>query len=593
MASREARTPSYEWVLRPVEEALCLDLSRQLNISELSARLLYHRGARSVEDAAKFLETSLAGIRSPFLFSSMETAVERVVLAIRRRERILVYGDYDVDGLTGTAVVVQFLRQAGLEPLVYIPDRLGLGYGFHAECVPAFRDRGVTLILTVDCGVSASETVALANDLGIDVIVTDHHEWGDSNPPALAILNPKLPQGGFPFRELAGVGVAFYLVMALRSRLREIGFWRERPEPNLRSYLDLVALGTLADMVPLQQENRIFVKFGLEEISAPKRPGLAVLKEQSGLRNGAVDGRAVLYRLVPRINAPGRLGSPEEALQILLCENLEEARRIAGALEERNQRRKALEDEVYLEAEKLARRRLEESDMPVLVLGGDGWHRGILGIVAARLAEDFDRPVVLVSFEGVQGKGSVRSVEGVEILDALDRCKGLLDSYGGHRMAAGIALKRENLDAFQRALEQALQDRVGRGTTSRKLVLDLWISEPGQLREEVVEEFGRLAPFGSGNAEPVVGLEGVSILDCRIVGNNHLLMSLDQAGQRFEAIGFGFGGISDLELRKATRWDLACTPERDDWKGRSQIRLRIVDLRPSGAAPVLGLDRGG
>lgn len=593
MASRKGRTPSYEWVLRPIEEAVCLNLSRQLNISELSARLLYHRGARSVEDAAKFLETSLAGIRSPFLFSSMEAAVERVVLAIRRRERILVYGDYDVDGLTGTAVVVQFLKQAGLEPLVYVPDRLGLGYGFHAECVPAFRDRGVTLILTVDCGVSASETVALAHRLGIDVIVTDHHEWGDSHPPALAILNPKLPQGGFPFRELAGVGVAFYLVMALRSRLREIGFWRERPEPNLRSYLDLVALGTLADMVPLQQENRIFVKFGLEEISDSKRPGLAVLKEQSGLRNGAVDGRAVLYRLVPRINAPGRLGSPEEALQILLCENLEEARRIAGAIEERNQRRKSLEDEVYLEAEKLARRRLEESDMPVLVLGGEGWHRGILGIVAARLAEEFDRPVVLVSFEGVHAKGSVRSVEGVEILDALDSCKDFLDSYGGHQMAAGIALKRENLDVFRRALEQALQDRVGKGKTSRKLALDLWIREPGQLKEEVVEEFGRLAPFGSGNAEPVVGLEGVSILDRRIVGNNHLVMSLDQAGQRFEAIGFGFGGIPDLESRNAARWDLACTPERDDWKGRSQIRLRIVDLRPSGSAPVPGLDRGG
>ncbi len=523
----------------------------------------------------------------------MEAAVERVVLAIRRRERILVYGDYDVDGLTGTAVLVQFLRQAGLEPLVYIPDRLGLGYGFHAECVPEFRNRGVTLILTVDCGVSALEAVAAANRLGIDVIVTDHHEWGDPPPPALAILNPKLPQEGFPFRDLAGVGVAFYLVMALRNRLREIGFWRERPEPNLRSYLDLVALGTLADMVSLQHENRIFVKFGLEEISASKRPGLAVLKEQSGLRNGAVECRAVLYRLVPRINAPGRLGCPEEALRILLCENLEEARRIAGAIEERNQRRKSLEDEVYLEAEGLARGRVEEGDTQVLVLGGEGWHRGILGIVAARLAEDFHRPVVLVSFEGGQGRGSVRSVQGVEILDALDSCKDLLDSYGGHRTAAGIALKRENLDAFRRALEQALQDRIGKGTTSRKLALDLWIREPGQLKEEVVEEFARLAPFGSGNAEPVVGLEGVSILDRRIVGNNHLLMSLDQGGQRFEAIGFGLGGIPDLESRNATRWDLACTPERDDWKGRSQIRLRIVDIRPSGSAPVVGLDREG
>lgn len=593
MASRDVRASSYEWVLRPADEALCLYLSNQLKISDLSARLLYHRGARSVEDATRFLETSLAGIRSPFLFRSMEAAVERIVLAIRRKERVLVYGDYDVDGLTGTAVVVQFLQQTGLDPLVYIPDRLGQGYGFHAACIPEFRDRGVTLVLTVDCGVSASEAVGLANRFGMDVIVTDHHEWVDPLPPALAILNPKLDQEDFPFRDLAGVGVAFFLVMALRSRLREIGFWRDRPEPNLRSYLDLVALGTLADMVSLRDENRIFVKFGLEEISAGKRPGVAVLKEQCGLRNGAAESRAVLYRLVPRINAPGRLGSPNEALRILLCEDLEEARRIAAAIEGRNQKRKSLEDEVYREAADLARKRVEKQDAPVLVLGGEGWHRGILGIVAARLAEEFDRPVVLVSFDGDEGKGSVRTIENVEILDALESCRDFLESYGGHRLAAGIAVKRENMDAFRRVFEEALRDRIGKGKTTRRLELDLWLKEPGQLREDVVDEFGRLAPFGNGNAEPLVGLESVSILDRRVVGNNHLLLFLDQAGQRFEAIGFGLGGIAHLEPEHARRWDLACTPEKDEWRGRSQVRLRVVDMRPSGSAPVLGLDRGG
>jgi|YNPBryantNP2012_1023418.scaffolds.fasta_scaffold00565_19 single-stranded-DNA-specific exonuclease len=593
MASRDVRPPSYEWVLRPVDEALCLHLSNKLNISDLSARLLYHRGARSVEDATRFLETSLAGIRSPFLFRSMEAAVERIVRAIRRRERVLVYGDYDVDGLTGTAVVVQFLRQTGLEPFVYIPDRLGQGYGFHAECVPEFRDRGVTLVLTVDCGVSALEAVVLANRLGMDVIVTDHHESVDPLPPARAILNPKLPQEDFPFRDLAGVGVAFFLVMALRSRLREIGFWRGKAEPNLKSYLDLVALGTLADMVPLRDENRIFVKFGLEEISAAKRPGVAVLKEQCGLRNEAAECRAVLYRLVPRINAPGRLGSPNEALRILLCEDLEEARRVAAAIEERNQQRKSLEDEVYREAADQARRQIDKSDAPVLVLGGEGWHRGILGIVAARLAEDFDRPVVLVSFDGDEGKGSVRTIENVEILDALESCRDLLESYGGHRLAAGIAVKRENMEAFRRVFEEALRGRIGKGRTTRKLELDLWVKEPGQLRDEVVDEFTRLAPFGSGNAEPLVGLEGVSILDRRVVGNNHLLLSLDQAGRRYEAIGFGLGGTAYLEPQSAGRWDVACTPERDDWRGRNQVRLRVVDIRPSGPAPVLGLEPKG
>ena len=584
---KETVLPLYEWFVRPADEGFCLSLASKLKISSLSARLLYHRGVRSAEEGTQFLGTSLAHIRSPFLFRTMEPAVQRVVEAILRKEKVLIYGDYDVDGLTGTAILIQFLRYAGLEPVYYIPDRLTEGYGFHPECVRRFHEKGVQLILTVDCGITSYEAVSLANHLGIDVIITDHHACSDRLPPARAILNPKAPEEEFPFRELAGVGVAFYLLVALRMRLREIGHWKSTPEPNLRSYLDLVALGTLADMVPLQQENRIFVKFGLEEISASHRPGVCVLKELCGIRGSVLKPRPLLYRMIPRINAPGRLGHPLQALDILLCEDPEEARCIAREMEDRNVRRRSVEEEVYKEAVALAEKLLRESDDTVLVLGAEKWHKGILGIVAARLVEKFHRPVVLLSFDGDAGKGSIRTTEDVDILDALFACRSVLEDYGGHRVAAGITLKKQNMDRFQEVFSRAVQKQLGEEERKpRPLLLDFWLTSPVELNDELVSEFDRLAPFGNGNGEPVVGLASVSILDRRIVGKNHLKLTFGDATRRFEAIGFGMGNESVMQSGQ-DRWDLAFTPEREDWKGRSQIRLRILDIRPSGATPPL------
>ncbi|MEW6439521.1 MAG: single-stranded-DNA-specific exonuclease RecJ [bacterium] len=575
----------YEWVLRAADSDLCASLASSWNVSAQAAHILYHRGLRTSEDGARFLATSLKGMRSPFLLRSMEQAVERVMRAVLRRERVLVYGDYDVDGITATAILVHFLRYAGLQPFYYVPDRLSEGYGFHPEWVRRFHNEGVQLIITVDCGVSAHEAVGLAQSLGIDVVVTDHHECQGRIPPALAVVNPKQPREGFPFRDLAGVGVAFYLVVALRTRLRECGLWERKPEPVLRDYLDLVALGTLADMVPLQQENRLFVKHGLGEISAARRPGVSVLKEQSGIRGHVFHARPIVYRMIPRINAPGRLGSALEGLEMLLCEDLEQAKRMARGIEDRNHQRKSIEEAVYQEAFRLAEKHLGIAEQPVLVLGSEKWHKGILGIVASRLVEDFQRPVVLLSFDGDLGKGSVRTVEGLDILAALLSCREHLEEFGGHRSAAGIRLQRRHMERFRRAFAEAIQALRGRGKIrAHRLLLDLWLKEPKQLNERIVAELGQMAPFGSGNDEPVFGMERVSFFDCRAVGENHLRLSVGDPACRFEAIGFGMAN-GPLTRQAGCTWDIAFTPEQDEWQGKSQMRLRLVDIRPSGSPP--------
>ena len=550
-------------------------------MSPLTAKVLYNRGIRSVEEAERFLGASLDHMRSPFLFQDMQKAVERISQAIHDREKVLVYGDYDVDGLTSAAVLIHFLRAAGLNPLYHVPDRLNEGYGFHAENIPAFHQQGVQLIITVDCGVSDADTVRLAGRYGINVIVTDHHECPPNLPPALAVLNPKVPESNFPFRDLAGVGVAFYLVVALRMHLRESGIWRKDTQPNLLQYLDLVALGTLADMVPLQEENRLFVKHGLRMITRADRPGVMVLKEQAGIEGPVNQTRPVVYRIIPRINAPGRMGCAMDALDILLCGSLKQARRIAEVLETRNVQRRSVEDRVYREAFDLARQQLEERDRCALVLWADGWHKGILGIVASRIAREVLRPVVLVSFMGDQGKGSIRSVENVKIMNAVLACNSFLEDFGGHQMAAGISIKRENIEDFGNAFEKAVLEcsAMEEGMGDR-LVLDLWVEDPKDLDKAVTCEIQRLAPFGNGNEEPVMGMRNMRVLKKDIVGDNHLKMTLGRDAVHFEAIGFGMGQKGILESRHPL-WNVAFTPQIDSWRGRERMSLRIIDIQPS------------
>ena len=573
--------PGYRWVSQTPDESFCQRLATSLNLTVLSARILHGRGIRSVDEADRFLSVSLEQMRSPFLFGGMEGAVERLLQAIERKERVLIYGDYDVDGLTSTAILVHFLRRTGLTPLHHVPDRLREGYGFHPGWVHAFFEKGVQLIVTADCGITAFEAVQAAKERGIDVIVTDHHECSDRLPPAFAVLNPKVPGDPFPFRDLAGVGVAFYLIVALRARMRERGMWGTAVEPNLREYLDLVALGTLADMVPLREENRIFVKYGLEEIASTRRPGVSMLRADAGLKGPIKDTRPLVYRVIPKINAPGRLGCALEALDLLLCEGEEEAGRIAGVLADRNHERRAVEAEVYREAKNLAVEQLRRQDSNVLTLASEGWHKGILGIVASRLAREFRRTVVLVSFEGDLGKGSVRSVENFAFLDELLTCGDLLEDVGGHQMAAGVTVKQDRLDDFRDAFERAVASKMERADqASPPLLLDAWLDSPEELTDQTMLEIEQMAPFGQGNPEPVIGMRQMRIMNKRVVGGDHLKLTLGRDGKCFEAIGFELGHAGVIESDHPC-WDVVFTPRREYWNGRDRLSLRILDLEPS------------
>jgi single-stranded-DNA-specific exonuclease len=516
----------------------------------------------------------------------MDRAVERLLRAIEGRERVLVYGDYDVDGLTSIAILVHFLRYAGLDPLYHVPDRLREGYGFHAERIPSFSENGVQLIVTVDCGVTAHEAVRVARECGMDVIITDHHECPDPLPPALAVINPKIPGEPFPFRDLAGAGVAFYLVAALRARMRATGRWGMVDQPDLRKYLDLVALGTLADMVPLREENRIFVKYGLQEMSSESRPGLSILKTEAGLKGPIQDTRSLLYKVIPRINAPGRLGCALKALEMLLCAGNEEAGRISRILEGLNNERRAIEDMVYREARERAAEQLRRRDSSVLTLASEGWHRGVLGIVASRLARDFGRTVVLVSFEGDLGKGSVRSVDGFGFLEALLACRHLVLEVGGHQMAAGVTLKKENLAAFSDAFEREITNRWGiEQQGAPRLLLDAWLGSAAVLTDRAISEIERMAPFGMGNREPVLGVRRMKVREKRLVAGDHLKLTLDSDGRSFDAIGFRMGKAGVLESAYPF-WDVAFSPRTETWNGRERLNLRVRDMRPSSDCPV-------
>ncbi len=572
--------PGYEWVVPPADDSVCERLAEALQVTPLSARILFGRGIRDVDEADRFLSASLKQMRPPALLGGMDRAVERLLGAVERKERVLIYGDYDVDGLTSTAILIHFLRHAGLDPLYHVPDRLQEGYGFHPEWVRSFADKGVQLIVTVDCGITAFESVQAAEDCGIDVIITDHHECADELPPALAVINPKTPGDSFPFRELAGVGVAFYLVVALRGRMREKGMWADADEPNLRTYLDLVALGTLADMVPLREENRIFVKHGLQEISSEKRPGLSTLKADAGLKGPVKDTRSLVFKVIPRINAPGRLGFALEALDIMLCTGRDEAGRISRILADRNNERRGIEAAVYREAREMAADKLRRRDRNVLTLSSEGWHKGILGIVASRLARDFRKTVVLVSFEGDLGKGSVRSVDNFAFLDALIACRHLLVDVGGHQMAAGVTLTKENLAAFVDKFEQEITEKIGRGEGGAPtLLIDAWLDGPEVLTEQAISEIEQMAPFGNGNREPVLGMRRMRILNKRLVGGDHLKLTLDRDGRTFEAIGFQMGRAGVMES-DCPCWDVVFSPRRETWNGQTRLNLRIRDLQP-------------
>lgn len=573
-----------KWVVRPQDPNTAGRIAVALNTTPLVGQILLNRGYGDIEEATQFLKCQLADLIDPYVLHGMKEAVERIILALEKKEKILVYGDYDVDGVTATSLILLFLRDLGFSTHYYIPKRVEEGYGVNKESIRKFSEEGIGLVITVDCGISSIEEISYANSLGMSVIVTDHHEPPIKLPEAVALINPLLAKCAFPYKALSGVGLAFYLIAGLRKGLRECGFFEEGGEPSLVEYLDLVAVGTIADIVPLTGINRILVRAGLEQINVNPRLGIKTLLEVCGIQPGYVDSSSVAYRLAPKINAAGRLSDAMRGVNLLTTESSEDAEREAGFLDVENDERQRIERKIYSEAVENIEAAGIERDYRTIVLSSADWHPGVVGIVASRLMERYYRPTVLLCLDGGVYKGSARGIPNFHLFQGLSRCRDLLLEFGGHKYAAGIKVAPENLEEFKKRFESIVREIVPEDGFTPVIKLDAHATLD-ELGLEEVAKFQDLSPFGAGNPEPVVLVRDVQILDPKIVGGDHLSFLAKQNGVSIGAIAFR--QAHELEHLKE-KMELAVVPEVQTWQGVSQVKLRVKGMRPAEGNTVSG-----
>jgi single-stranded-DNA-specific exonuclease len=557
----------------PVDGDRVERLREELGLPPEVCRLLVRRGQGDPSDARRFLRPGFDQLHRPELLPGLGAGVERIEAALARGERILVHGDYDADGLTAAALLTLGLRELGGDVEAFVPHRTRDGYDLGAAGLARAAEVEADLVVTADCGISAVEAVAEARRTGRDVVVTDHHEPPDRLPEAAALVNPSRRDGGYPFGELAGVGVAYKLLCGLFEA-------RGRSPEALNPHLDLVALGTVADAVPLVGENRVLVRAGLRAMEQTRRPGLRALLAAAGVE-GEIDAGHLGYRLGPRLNAVGRVGEAATGLRLLLTDDAREARALAERLEGRNRERRELDRRVLEEAERQLAETYDPERDRVVVVAGDDWPAGVLGIAASRLVDRLHRPTVLVSFEGDLGRGSGRSIPGFHLQRALEVCAPMLERHGGHRMAAGLEIRRDRLTAFAERLGELAREELSPDDLEPRLELDL--SLPLERADgELHGVLRHLAPFGAGNPRPVIASRDVGLRDVRTVGSEdaHLRATLVGPAGRLRAVGFGLGDRAG-ELQGGGRWDVAYELVEDRWRGRRRVEARLRDLRPA------------
>lgn len=563
-----------QWILKQTDPATVAALSAATGLSAVTASILSSRGLTEPEQVASFLSPTLAAMLDPFLMAGMEQAVVRLVAARAANEQVCIYGDYDVDGISATALLVSGLRAMGLNVTYHIPNRMEDGYGLNGDALRLIKERGIELAISVDCGVTAIEEAILCRSIGLDLIITDHHQPLDQLPDAIAVINPHRRDCSYPFKGLAGVGVAFNLLVALRSRLRDQGAFGDNG-PDLRQWLDLVALGTIADLVPLVEQNRLLTSAGLQRMGDGCRIGLAALKQVAGIK-GEVSSGQVGFQLAPRLNAVGRLESAVPGVELLLTEDPQQAAALSAELDGANLERRQVERRIFDEAIAQIEAQGGLQDRNSIVLSSPDWHQGVVGIVASRLVERYYRPTLLVAErDDASGKGSGRSISGFHLLEALHECADFLQRYGGHRAAAGVTVEPGQMAAFADAFERAALARLADQELIPELVLDVEIA-PRDLTSALVAELQRLGPFGMGNTTPVLLLRQMQVLDCRCFGEGHLNLRLQRDGLQFKAVGWGMA-----ERTVPALVDLACTVKLETWNGREQLRLELKDFRTS------------
>lgn len=559
-----------EWIINNPPEDKILKLSKQCKISALLAKVLLSRGIDDENYIQKFLNPSLDDMYSPYLLKDMEKAVERIVRAIESRERIIIFGDYDVDGITSTSVLYDFLIKHGANAGYYIPDRKEEGYGLSLAALEKIIENGASLIITVDCGITAFEEVRYVLEKNVDIIITDHHECKEELPEAYASINPYRHDCSYPFKELAGVGIVFKLIQALCIKM---GINNEAI-----NYLDLVALGTVADVVPLVEENRVIVKYGLTRIENTLNIGLKALIKVSGTKDKKITSYVIGFVLAPRLNAAGRIGDATKAVRLLTTDSETEANEIAQELNEQNTYRQEREHLILCEVLAGIEEGVDLEKEKVIVVWGRDWHHGIIGIVASKITESYNRPCILITVEDGMGKGSGRSIEEFNLFEALTSSASLLEKFGGHELAAGLTIKEENLEQFKKAINEYADARLRDSDLIPKVKIDIEVLQE-EISEESVRELELLAPFGAGNPSPVFAYRNLCIQDIRAVGNNkHIKLKFCDGDIYYDAIGFNRGYLADI-YREEEILDVACSLEINSWNNKDVIQLNIKDLK--------------
>lgn len=558
-----------KWELINVDESKAERIEKQFNVGKLVARALATKNLKSDEEIEVFLSPRRGDFHDPFLMPDMEKAVDRVVKAIQNKEKVTIFGDYDVDGITSSSILHRFLKECGLETKIYIPNRISEGYGLNEEAIRKIANEKTTLIITVDCGITGNKEVELAKSLGIDTVITDHHEPAEELPKAIAVVDCKRKDNTYPFNGLAGCGVAFKLTQGISQRL---GI----PEEKSLKYLDIVCVGTISDIVPLEDENRTISKLGLRLLNQTKNPGLKALLESTGYKK--IDSTAVSFGLAPRINACGRMGHEDEALKLFLTDNLQEARELTSKLNEYNTKRQEIEKDIFSKAQEMLKDENEQK-LPCIVLGGENWHHGVIGIVSSKITDMYSKPSLLLCFEGEESKGSGRSVPGFDLHEALENCKDNIKQFGGHSMAVGLTIETNKFADLKNALEEyatkmKVADIVPVVKVDQKIGLtDVMIKD--------IKELELLEPYGEANKMPIFQINNVRIESIRTLSEGkHLKLTVKDEHKIIDCIGFNLGNLAS-EYPIGSKIDLIGSLEINEFRGIENIQINLKDIRHS------------
>ncbi len=601
MADESRVYKGMRWHVRQPDDKIVEHLQQAGDYSEPVARVLVNRGYYDMDSVERFIEANLQMLHDPMKLDGMSEAAERTYAAIENGDKIVIYGDYDVDGVTSSALLVKVLEELGARVTFFIPNRMEHGYGLHPETIDILSARGAKLIVTVDCGISAVEAVAHANDLGIDVIITDHHEPKSEEteiknnnllPKACAVINPKL--GHYPFSGLAGVGVAFKFAHGLIKFCREKNFEKAHTT-DLRKHLDLVALGTIADSVPLRDENRILVKHGLSALKSSRKPGIQALIKVSKVQN--VNVRSVAFGIAPRINAAGRLGDANDAVKLLLTKSFSEAEELAGKLDKINLKRQKIERETFETAKKIFESELNV-DLPdgaklsgglyrylpdcprAIVLSGDGWNPGVVGIVASRMVDRYYLPTVIISMDGEKGRGSCRSIRDFHVFDALCKCGDLLERFGGHKVAAGLSISEEKIKDFREKFCKIADEKLD----SKNIIPMLDVDAEIELRDcdiAMAERLDSFMPFGQNNPRPVFAVRKVKLVETpRVLKEKHLKFCVMQYGEYRQVIAFNWADRLN-EILTWAEMDILIRPYLNYFRGAAELEFQLIDAKES------------